>query len=94
MADVLLRGGRPWGHDCAADIFVRDGAIAAIGADLDGAGADVLEISDRLVLPGLVDALTSIPRSASRGSRRCARQWRGWTGGSPSSRSRSRSTGF
>jgi cytosine deaminase len=56
MADVLLRGGRPWGHDGAADIFVRDGAIAAIGADLDGAGAEVLEISERLVLPGLVDA--------------------------------------
>jgi cytosine/creatinine deaminase len=56
MADVLVRGGRPWGHDGAADILVRDGAIAAIGADLEAAGAEVLDIAGRLVLPGLVDA--------------------------------------
>ena len=56
MADVLLRGGRPWGHDGAADILVRDGAIAVIGDDVDAAGAEVLDVADHLVLPGLVDA--------------------------------------
>jgi cytosine deaminase len=56
MAGVLLRGGRPWGHDRAADILVRDGAIAVIGTDVDAAGAEVLEVADHLVLPGLVDA--------------------------------------
>jgi cytosine deaminase len=56
MADVLLRGGRPWGHDGAADILVRDGAIAVVGADVDAAGAEVLDVADHVVLPGLVDA--------------------------------------
>jgi cytosine/creatinine deaminase len=54
MAQLLLRGGRPWGHDGAADILVRDGAIAGIGAGLEA--AEVLDVTDRLVLPGLVDA--------------------------------------
>jgi cytosine/adenosine deaminase-related metal-dependent hydrolase len=56
MAEVLLRGGRPWRHEGAADILVRDGAIAQIGTGLEAAGAEVLDISDRLVLPGLIDA--------------------------------------
>jgi cytosine deaminase len=56
MAGLLLRGGRPWGHDGAADMLVRDGAIAAIGRDLEAAGAELVDIPDRLVLPGLVDA--------------------------------------
>jgi cytosine deaminase len=56
MAELLLRGGRPWGHDRAADILVRDGAIAQIASDVEAPGADVLDLSDRLVLPGLVDA--------------------------------------
>ena len=56
MTGVLLRGGRPWEHDGAADILVRDGAIAAFGRDLEAAGAELVDIPDRLVLPGLVDA--------------------------------------
>jgi cytosine/creatinine deaminase len=56
MGELLLRGGRPWRHDGPADILVRDGSIAEIGSDLAAARADVLDVSDRLVLPGLVDA--------------------------------------
>jgi cytosine deaminase len=54
MADLLLRGGRPWRHEGPADILVRDGVITAIGPGLEA--ADVVDVSGRLVLPGLVDA--------------------------------------
>jgi cytosine/creatinine deaminase len=55
MADLLLRGGRPWGFDGPADILVRDGVIERIepGIDLD---VESLDVPGRLVLPGLVDA--------------------------------------
>jgi cytosine/creatinine deaminase len=56
MPDLLLRGGRPWGHDGVADVLVRAGRIERIGAGEDDAGADVLDVSGRLLLPGLVDA--------------------------------------
>ena len=55
--DLLIRGGTcvlPWG-EAAADIGVRDGRIAAIGA-LAGAGADaVIDARHLHVLPGLID---------------------------------------
>jgi len=57
MSDVVLRGGRPWRSPAAADILVRDGAIAAIEPDLPPPpGAEVVDVSGRLILPGLVEA--------------------------------------
>src|SRR5881275_2581231 len=58
MSDLLLRGGRLWGRDDpAADILVRDGMIDRIEPDLEApAGAEVIDVSGRLVLPGLVEA--------------------------------------
>ncbi|MGN9908184.1 amidohydrolase [Phytohabitans sp. LJ34] len=57
MSDLVLRGGRPWRSPTAADILVRDGAIAAIEPDLPPPpGAEVVDVSERLVLPGLVEA--------------------------------------
>src|SRR5829696_1194634 len=56
MPAHLLRGGRPWGHEEPADVLVRDGAIARIEPDIGVDGAEVLDISERLVLPGLIDA--------------------------------------
>src|SRR5262245_20325293 len=58
MSDLLLRGGRLWGRDDpAADILVKGGVIERIGPGLEApAGAEVLDVSGRLVLPGLVDA--------------------------------------
>jgi cytosine/creatinine deaminase len=56
MRDLLLRGGRPWGVDGPADVLVRDGVIARMEPDIGVEGADVLDVSDRLLLPGLVDA--------------------------------------
>jgi cytosine/adenosine deaminase-related metal-dependent hydrolase len=56
VADLLLRGGRPWGFEGPADIHVRNGAIERIEPGIDLAEAQVLDISGKLVLPGLVDA--------------------------------------
>jgi dihydroorotase len=66
--DILLRGGRvidtsvkdskgPGGaFDAAADVLIRDGRIAEIGTGLaPPSGGRVLEVGDKLVLPGLVD---------------------------------------
>ncbi len=36
-------------------MLLRDGRIARIGARLDAAGADTLDVTDRLVLPGFVE---------------------------------------
>ena len=55
MSDLLLRGGRPWGLDAPADVLVRGGVIERIEPGLF-ADIEVLDVSDRLVLPGLVDA--------------------------------------
>ncbi len=53
--DLLIRGGTavlPWGED-AADIGVRDGRIAAIGAS--GTADQVIDATGLHVLPGLID---------------------------------------
>jgi cytosine deaminase len=61
MAELVLRGGRPWRHDGPADILVRDGVIAAIGPGLEA--SEVVDVSGRLVLPGLVDAHTHLDKT-------------------------------
>ena len=37
-------------------ILVRDGLIVDVGADVDGAGAEVIDASAMLVMPGLIDS--------------------------------------
>lgn len=61
MERLLVRHGclidtepRPTVHR-DTDILVEDGRIAAVGRALDAEGADILDASDRIVLPGLVD---------------------------------------
>jgi cytosine deaminase len=58
MGDLLLRGARLWGRaDPAADILVKGGAIDRIEPGLQApAGAEVIDVPGRLVLPGLVEA--------------------------------------
>jgi cytosine/creatinine deaminase len=58
VSALLLRGGRPWGSDGPADVLVEDGTIVAVGeiADDRAAAAEVVDVAERLVLPGLVDA--------------------------------------
>jgi cytosine/creatinine deaminase len=53
---VLLRGGRPWGFDGPADVLVREGVIERIEPGIEPGDAEVLDVADRLVLPGLVEA--------------------------------------
>jgi dihydroorotase len=57
--DLLLRGGRvidpASGRDGIADVAVAGGRIAAIGDLPAGAAREVVDVTDRLVLPGLID---------------------------------------
>ena len=52
-AELLLRGGIVDGR--MQDILVRDGRIARVGARIDGGDAEVIDIADKLVLPGFVE---------------------------------------
>ena len=56
MPDVVLRGCRPWGSDAAVDLLIRDGRIAEVRVGIDAPGADEVDVAERLVLPGLVEA--------------------------------------
>ncbi|MEH1122977.1 amidohydrolase family protein [Micromonospora sp. CPCC 206061] len=56
MDDVVLRGGRPWGSDGPMDVLIRAGVIERIERRVDVPDADVLDVSGRLVLPGLVES--------------------------------------
>jgi cytosine deaminase len=62
MAELLITGGRPWGRSEPADIHVRDGVIAAIGAGPQ-TGAERIDVAGKLVLPGLVDAHTHLDKT-------------------------------
>lgn len=59
LAYYLLKGGRlidpAGGRDGIADVRVRDGKIDAIGANLEAAGATVIDVKDHIVTPGLID---------------------------------------
>jgi cytosine deaminase len=63
MSDLLLRGGRPWGFDGPADVLVRDGAIERIEPGIAVERVDELEVSGRLVLPGLIDAHSHLDKT-------------------------------
>jgi dihydroorotase len=59
-ATLLIRGGRLVDPGSALDgdrldVLVRDGVIAAIGPDLDAAGAEQLDARGLTITPGLVD---------------------------------------
>jgi cytosine/adenosine deaminase-related metal-dependent hydrolase len=60
---ILIRGGRVYDHDGdvhrppLADIRIEDGRIAAVGPNLSAdSGYEVIDATDRLVLPGLINA--------------------------------------
>jgi dihydroorotase len=56
---LLLRGGRvvdpAAGRDGISDVAIRDGRIAAVGRDLPGDGAELVDAGGKLVLPGMID---------------------------------------
>jgi dihydroorotase len=65
--DMLLRGGRvidqARGHDGIADVAVADGRIAAVGAGLPAdAAREVVDVSGKLVLPGMIDTHAHVYR--------------------------------
>ena len=60
MADLLLRGGEVLdpreGSRRVADVLIRDGVIAEVGGGLRvGDGVRVVDVSRKLVTPGLID---------------------------------------
>lgn len=54
MGTLLLRGGIVNGE--RRDLLVRDGRIARIGHGLDAGAGDVIDVHDKLVLPGFVES--------------------------------------
>ena len=64
--DTVLRGGRvidpSQGLDQLADIAVKDGRIVALAADLPGPARQVIDVSGRLVLPGMIDTHAHVYR--------------------------------
>lgn len=58
MSDLFIHGGRCVGHDGPqpGSVLIRDGRIAAVGADLDAPeGVATLDATGKLVLPGMID---------------------------------------
>jgi len=59
MTSLVLTGGRiidpANGRDEIADIAFKDGKVAAIGRDLPRAGAEIIDVAGKLVVPGLID---------------------------------------
>src|ERR1041384_2616153 len=59
---TLVRGGRVYDHDGAvprpriADILIRGSEIVSVGQNRDARDAHVLDASNRLILPGLINA--------------------------------------
>ena len=57
--DLLLRGGRvidpASGRDETADVAIADGRILAVGRDLPAVARETLEMSGRIVIPGMID---------------------------------------
>jgi dihydroorotase len=59
LTHYVLKGGRVIdpvaGLDGLLDVRVRDGNVDAIGANLESDGATVIDVTDRIVTPGLID---------------------------------------
>lgn len=62
MSNLLIKNVRVLDGD-PTEILIRDGRIAAIGADLDARGAEVEDAGGRIALPGLTEAHTHLDKS-------------------------------
>ena len=62
MFDLLIRNGTVVDGTGAdrrrADVAIRDGVIVAVGPDLDGEAAEIIDAAGQLVTPGFVDIHT------------------------------------
>ena len=59
MSSYLIRGARILGGE-PTDLLLQDGVVAAVGTDLDAAGAEVVDAEGLVALPGLVDLHTHL----------------------------------
>ncbi|MFN2488469.1 MAG: dihydroorotase [Actinomycetota bacterium] len=64
MTSWLITGGRvvdpASGRDEAADVLIKDDAIADVGTGIDDAGAEVIDARGAVITPGLVDMHTHV----------------------------------
>ena len=64
MADLILAGGRVIdpanGRDEIADVAFTGGKVAAIGRELPRGAAQTVDVSGKLVIPGLIDLHTHV----------------------------------
>jgi dihydroorotase len=64
MADLVLKGGRivdpANGRDEIADIAFAGGKVAAIGRELPRGGAETVDVTGKIVTPGLIDLHTHV----------------------------------
>jgi dihydroorotase len=67
--DIVLRGGRvidpDQGLDGILDVAVRDGRIAAVGKALPGPSQQTIDVTGKLVLPGMIDTHAHVYRYVS-----------------------------
>lgn len=69
---VLLKGGtvlscdRAVGNVVAGDVLIEDGLIVEVGAGLRSRGAEVIDASETIVMPGFVDAHRYVWQSLTR----------------------------
>ncbi|GAA0977538.1 amidohydrolase family protein [Acrocarpospora macrocephala] len=70
--DILLRGGRvidpAAGVDQIADVAIAGGRVEAVGPELAGHAATVIDVTGRYVIPGLVDLHVHIPEHMGGGA--------------------------
>jgi dihydroorotase len=59
MPALLIKNGRvidpASGHDTVADVWIKDGLIQGVGANLSPAGAEVFDATGLIVAPGFID---------------------------------------
>ncbi len=64
MSALLIRGGRvidpASGVDALADVLIRDGVVADVGAGIEAADAAVIDAAGLVVAPGFVDLHTHL----------------------------------